>query len=106
SYTWFDGSTDKIKTVTAPGVYWVSYPNKCITLVDSFYVQDVFEKIPVSDIDTLICFQHFPMSVSYPNIVDSILYNNTIINANKLMVADEGTFEIELYKNGCTTNAK
>lgn len=104
-YEWDDGSTGPERTVHAPGTYWVRYPHKCIVLVDSFYVEDIFEDIPVRDIDTMICEQHLPLQIIYPDIVDSIRFNNYSIPDNGIHIAGEGDYPVTLFQQNCITTA-
>lgn len=105
-YTWDDGSTQKTRTITQPGTYWVRYPNKCIFLTDSFYIKDVFEYLDVKDLDTHICKQQFPLRVQYPDVVDSVMFQNKRVPDNRFYATEDAQYAIELYKNGCVTPAK
>lgn len=106
SYEWDDGSTNETRIITQPGTYWVKYPYKCIFLTDSFYIKDIFEYLPVKDLDTQICMQQYPLRFQYPDVVDSVLYNGNIVENNYFMANGDATYNIELFKNGCVTPAK
>lgn len=104
-FEWDDGSTGRERTVHRPGTYWVRYPHKCIVLVDSFYVEDVFEDIPVRNIDTIVCEQHLPLTLAYPDIVDSIRMDNYTVQDNRIGITGEGQYPILLFQKNCTTTA-
>lgn len=106
TYEWDNGSTDATRIIDKPGVYWVKYPYKCIYLTDSFYINDVFEYLPVKDLDTTICMQQFPLTVNYPSVVDSVIYQGARVPNNRFYATENNLFPIELYKNGCVTDAK
>lgn len=106
TYTWDDGSSDATRIVTKPGVYWVSYPHECVVLVDSFYVKDVYQDIAIQNLDTLVCLQHFPLEIQYPNLVDSILFNQQNIASNTIAIEDAGNYYLELYQSGCKSEAQ
>ncbi len=54
AYTWQDGNTNPIYTVTAPGLYWVQVDYGNCTAVDSVVIYDFSAPLTVT-IDTSIC---------------------------------------------------
>jgi gliding motility-associated-like protein len=99
-YVWDDGSTSRDRIVTKPGKYWVEYPFKCVTLIDSFYVYDIYENTPIYNIDTIGCTQHFPIKVNLNTQVDSILINNNFYS-QYIPVEAPMNATMEHYKMGC-----
>lgn len=100
-YTWNDGSTAAVHTITAPGTYWVLCKDSCHSLIDTFIVTT--KDIPLSlGPDTTLCTQAtLRLDAMIPG--GSYLWQDNSTK-NNFSVTDSGTYWVQVIAAGCTVS--
>lgn len=106
SYLWQDGSKGSSYQADKAGTYWVSAQDKsCITMVDSFYVDEIKVDIQLPK-DTLIC-KNDTISIKARGVPAGAVYQwSTGTKDSVLEVSKPGTYIFYAGLSGCTDTAK
>lgn len=100
AYTWQDNSSDSTYTVEESGIYWVESEVDGCRAIDSIVVE--FATIPVFTLgnDTILCAEvEIDLSTT---VIDADYLWNDGSNEQTINVINEGTYWLELDREGCT----
>jgi hypothetical protein len=74
TFFWNDGTSDTIKTISTPGLFWVELTNNCLTYRDSIEIR--FDSIIYATLDKGICegdtFENYSVSGTYVDTFTSV----------------------------------
>ncbi|RLD66821.1 MAG: hypothetical protein DRI84_03965 [Bacteroidetes bacterium] len=100
-YLWDNGSTDTIRMVNSPGIYWVRLSNSCGESYDTIEVLNIFDSpIVILPPDTTICGgDSLVLDAGDDSLVSIWQYNDT---ARFYTAKVEGIYQLEkIDSNGC-----
>lgn len=102
TYAWHDGYKEPLRTVSAPGTYWVEAITSCETLRDTVIVSYGDVIAPNLGPDTNICFpfRHALQVIGG----DSIRWNTGVSDSLSISISDTGWYAVQLLSNGCRTH--
>lgn len=100
-YSWDDGSTSSIRTITAPGTFWVLCKDSCHSFIDSFIVTAINTPLSLGP-DTTLCIRAMlSLDATVPG--GSYFWQDNSTR-NTFSVTDSGIYWVQVVANGCTVS--
>jgi gliding motility-associated-like protein len=100
-YTWHDGLSDQIRSVTQPGTYWVICNDPCHSRTDTFVIKTANVGFSFGA-DTIVCASPpFRLSTS---IQDAAFLWQDGSAESFYSVQSDGSYWLEVNKNGCISS--
>jgi len=99
-FEWDNGSTDSLRTVKKPGIYWVRSKTYCQVRIDTFQVKETVDLRFSLGSDSEVCIK--PYTITAPFIPGASYMWSTGSTSSSIEVSQSGAYEVNVSKHGCT----